>query len=77
MDEAIEKEIEHINALADKLLAIVMNTDMENPEVGIAALGHVAAMISVELKMPEEAFLMCMMASYQTIVQANKDIEVH
>lgn len=77
MDEITEKEIEHINALANKLLAVVMNEDMENPEVAIAALGHVAAMIGIELKMPEEGFLMCMMASYQTIVQADKDNEVH
>jgi hypothetical protein len=77
MDEITEKEMEHINALADNLLALVMNADMESPEVAIAALGHVAAMISVEMEMPEEGFLMCMMNSYQTILQADKDNEVH
>jgi hypothetical protein len=72
-----DKDIEIINALADKLLAVVMNTDMEDPTAAIAALGHIAAMISIEMTMSEKEFLLCMVSSYRTILQANKDQEVH
>jgi hypothetical protein len=77
MDEITDKEIDQINILADKLLAVVMNAEMESPEIAITALGHVAAMISLELKMPEPAFLFCMGHSYQTVIQLDKDTEVH
>ena len=73
----MDKDIETINALADKLLAVVMNAEMDDPSAAIAALGHIAAMISIEMSMPEQAFLMCMASSYQTILQANRDNEVH
>lgn len=77
MDEVTDKEIDQINALADKLLNVVMNAEMENPEIAVTALGHVASMIALELKFPEEAFLFCMSHSYQTVVQLDKDTEVH
>ena len=77
MDEVSDKEMAQINALADKLLAVVMNAEMEHPEIAVTALGHVAAMIALELKLPEEAFLFCMGHSYQTVVQMDKDTEVH
>jgi hypothetical protein len=77
MDEVSDKEIDQINALADKLLAVVMNAEMETPEIAVTALGHVASMIALELKMPEPAFLFCMGHSYQTVVQMDKDTEVH
>lgn len=77
MDEVSDKEIEQINSLADKLMAVVMNAEMETPEIAVTALGHVAAMIALELKFPEEAFLFCMGHSYQTVVQMDKDTEVH
>jgi hypothetical protein len=54
-----------------------MNAEMEHPEIAITALGHVASMIALELKMPEGAFLFCMGHSYQTVVQMDKDTEVH
>ena len=75
MDE--DKDIETINAVADKLLAVVMNAEMEDPSAAIAALGHIAAMISIEMTMSEQEFLLCMVSSYRTILQANKDQEVH
>jgi hypothetical protein len=77
MNDITDKEFEAINNLADRLLDLVMNADMEDPASAIAALGHVAAMISVEAKMPQQAFLMCMSASYQTIIHADKNNEVH
>jgi|TARA_R110002126_G_scaffold223793_1_gene368760 hypothetical protein len=73
----MDKDITTINALADKLLAVVMNSEMEDPTAAIAALGHIAAMISIEMTMSEPEFLMCMASSYRTIVLANKDQEVH
>ena len=75
MDE--DKDIEIINALADKLLAVVMNSEMEDPTAAIAALGHIAAMISIEMTMSEPEFLMCMVSSYRTIVMANKNLGAH
>jgi hypothetical protein len=77
MDDITDKEIDQINSLADKLMAVVMNAEMEHPEIAITALGHVASMIALELKMPEGAFLFCMGHSYQTVVQMDKDTEVH
>lgn len=75
MDE--ETEIKNINAMADKLLAVVMNAEVEDPAAAIAALGHIAALISIEMKMPEREFLLCMTSSYQTILYADKQNEVH
>jgi hypothetical protein len=77
MEEVSDKEIDQINSLADKLLEVVMNTEMEHPEIAITALGHVSSMIALELGMPEPAFLFCMGHSYQTVVQMDKDTEVH
>jgi len=77
MDDITDKEFEAINILADRLLDLVMNAEIDDPATAIAALGHVAAMISIEAKMPQQAFLMCMAASYQTIIHADKNNEVH
>ena len=35
------KEIDQLNVLSDKLLSVVMNTEVDMPEVAVAALGHV------------------------------------
>lgn len=72
-----EKDILQINALADKILDVVMNTEMDGPPAAIAALGHVAAMISIEMGLQEQGFMYCMKHSYETIVQANNEKEVH
>ena len=77
MDEVTQKEIDQINALVDKLLDVVMNAEMETPEIAVTALGNVTSIIALELKFSEEAFLSCMSHSYQTVVQLDKDTEVH
>ena len=77
MDDITDKEIDQINSLADKLLDVVMNAEMETPEIAVTALGNVTSIIALELKFPEEAFLSCMRHSYQTVVQLDKDTEVH
>ena len=77
MDDIEDKEIDQINSLADKLMDVVMNAEMETPEIAMTALGHVASMIAIEMQLPEKAFLFCMEHSYQTAVQLDKDTEVH
>lgn len=72
-----DKDVKQINALADKLLSVVMNAEMEDPAAAVAALGHIAAMISIEMKVSEREFILCMTSSYQTILYADKEIEVH
>jgi hypothetical protein len=77
MDELTEKQMAQIGTLSDKILNVVMNTEMENPQFAIAALSHVAGVIAKEMKMPENVFLICMISAYQAILQAGEDPEVH
>ena len=78
MDESIsEKMIERIEALADKLLEITMNTEDISPDAAISALAHVASMIAIEIEMPEEAFKYCMVESYRVMAEAENNKEVH
>jgi len=77
MQELTEKEMRQISALSDKLMSIVMNTEMENPQFAIAALSHVAGIIAKEMNMPENVFLICMVSAYQAILQSGEDPEVH
>jgi hypothetical protein len=71
------KEIDQLNGLADKLLAVVMNTEVDVPEVAVAALGHVAGMISIELKIPEQQFVFLMLNAYKTAIEIDNTKEVH
>ena len=77
MQEITEKEMAQISALSDKLMDVVMNTEMENPQFAIAALSHVAGIIAKEMKMPENVFLICMVSAYQAILQSGEEPEVH
>ena len=77
MQEITEKEMAQISALSDKLMDVVMNTEMENPQFAVAALSHVAGIIAIEMKMPENVFLICMVSAYQAILQSGEDPEVH
>jgi hypothetical protein len=71
------KEIDQLNVLADKLMSVVMNTEVESPEIAVAALGHVAGMISFELKIPEQQFLFLMHNAYKSAIEINSTKEVH
>ena len=71
------KEIDQLNGLADKLMSVVMNTEVDVPEVAVAALGHVAGMISIELKIPEQQFVFLMLNAYKTAIEIDKSKEVH
>jgi hypothetical protein len=60
------KELDQLNVLSDKLMSVVMNTEVESPEIAVAALGHVAGMISFELKIPEQQFIFLMHNAYKS-----------
>jgi len=77
MDELTEKQMAQIGTLSDKILNVVMNTEMDNPQFAIAALSHVAGVIAKEMNMSENVFLICMVSAYQAILQAGEDPEVH
>jgi hypothetical protein len=77
MEDINEKELAQISALSDKLLEVVMNAEMGNPQFAIAALSHVAGLLAAELKMPEQVFLICMVGAYRAILEADKNQEVH
>jgi hypothetical protein len=77
MDEVTDKEMHQVNRLADKLLEVVMNTEMESAAVAVTALGHVASMIANEIGFSEQAFLYCMLDSFRTVIELDKKTEVH
>jgi len=77
MDKVTDKDMMQVSNLADKLLEVVMNTEMDSPAIALSALGHVASMISIEVGFPEEVFMVCMLDSFRTVVELNKKTEVH
>ena len=72
-----DDEIKHTSKLADDVLAVVMNAENVAPEAAISALSHVASLIALELKMPEQVFAYCMTHSYRAVLEAEQDKEVH
>jgi hypothetical protein len=54
-----------------------MNVENVAPEAAISALAHVASIIAMELKMPEQVFAYCMKQCYQAVLEAEKGREVH
>jgi len=77
MKSPTEQDMDQIDALSDKVLALVMNTEMGNPHIAVAALSHVTGVIAYEMKMPENVFLIFMMNAYQALLEADKVKEVH
>jgi hypothetical protein len=77
MDKVTDKDVMQVSNLADKLLEVVMNTEMDTPATALSALGHVASMISVEVGFPEEVFMVCMLDSFRTVAKLHNNIEVH
>jgi len=55
----------------------VMNTEMENPQIAVAALSHVTGVIAYEINMPENVFFIIMLNAYQALLKADKVKEVH
>ena len=77
MDDITDEEIMHTNKLADDILSVVMESENVPPEAVISALAHVASLIALELKMPEQAFAFCVTHAYQSVLEAEQDKEVH
>ena len=77
MDEVTDKEINQVNKLADKLLEVVMNTEMESPAIAVTALGHVASMVANEMGFTEQAFMYCLLDCFRTVLELDKKTEVH
>lgn len=75
MDE--DQKIAQVSKLADDILAVVMNAEVVAPEEAIAALAHVASIIAMELKMPEQVFAYCMKQCYQAVLETEEGKEVH
>jgi predicted transcriptional regulator len=75
--EATDKELQQIDDLANKLLEVVMNSEMDSPAVAIAALGHIASMVANEAGFTEQVFAYCMIDSFQTVLELDKKTEVH
>jgi hypothetical protein len=75
--EPNDDEITRTSKLADGILDVVMNAENVAPEAAISALAHVASLIALELKMPEQAFAFCVTHAYQSVLEAEQDKEVH
>jgi len=72
-----DKEIERVNELADKLLEVVMNTELDSAESGLAALLHVSTTLAVVMQMSEQEFVNCALECFQAGKAATKEHEVH
>jgi len=72
-----DKELEQINGLADKVLEVVMNTELESVEAGLAALLHVSTTLAVAMRMSERDFVNCALECFQAGKDATQEHEVH
>jgi hypothetical protein len=72
-----EKELNKVNNLADKLLEVVMNTELESAESGLAALLHVATTLAVVMNLSEQEFVSCAFECFKSGKAASQDHEVH
>ena len=61
MPKATEKEVKQFDKLADKLLATVMESEMDNPIVAILSIGHVVSIIANEIGLTERECLFYML----------------
>jgi hypothetical protein len=72
-----DNEIQRIENLADKLLEVVMNTELDSAEAALAALLHVSTTLAVTLQMSESEFVVCALECFQAGKAASQDHEVH
>lgn len=77
MEKIADKEMQQINNLADRLLEVVMNTELESAEAALAALLHVATTLAVTMQMSEHEFVACAFECFQAGKQATQEHEVH
>lgn len=72
-----EKEAKQVSDLADKVLEVVMNTELESAETALAALLHVATTLALTLQMSEQEFVICSLECFQDCKQSSQEHEVH
>jgi hypothetical protein len=72
-----EKEVQQISKLADKLLEVVINTELDSAESALAALLHVATTLALALQFSEPEFVACSLKCFEAGKAASKDHEVH
>lgn len=72
-----EKEIKQIDNLSDKVLEVVMNTELESVEGALAALLHVSTTLAVAMHMSEVEFVACALDCFRAGKEATQEHEVH
>jgi hypothetical protein len=72
-----DNEIQRVSELADKILEVVMNTELDSAESGLAALLHVATTLAVVMQMSDSEFVHCALECFQAGKAASQDHEVH
>ena len=72
-----DNEIQRVSELADKILEVVMNTELDSAESGLAALLHVSTTLAVVMQMSEPEFVHCALECFQAGKAAIQDHEVH
>jgi hypothetical protein len=77
MPKATEKEVKQFDKLADKLLATVMESEMDNPIVAILSIGHVGSIIANEIGLTEREFLFYMLEEHRKVLQMADAKGVH
>ena len=77
MPKATENDVKQFDKLADKLLAVVMESEMDNPIIAVLSLGHVVSIISNEIGLTEREFLFYMMEEHRKVLQLADAKGVH
>ena len=72
-----EKEVKQIDALADKILEVVMNTELESAEAALAALLHVSTTLAVAMNLSDAEFVACALDCFRAGKDATQQHEVH
>lgn len=72
-----EKEVKQIDALADKILEVVMNTELESAEAALAALLHVSTTLAVAMNLSDAEFMACALECFVAGKNTTQVHEVH
>jgi hypothetical protein len=72
-----EKETQQVSDLSDKLLEVVMNTELESAEAALAAILHVATTLALVLQMSEQEFVACSLECFKDCKEVTQEHEVH
>ena len=77
MPKATKEEVKQFDTLADKLLATVMESEMDNPIIAVLSLGHVGSIIANEIGLTERDFLFYMLEEHRKVIQLADAKGVH